>query len=264
MSEQTSLSKLSMITEKRSENTSMNTSVRKAASESCIDTLQSLVERVELFINAENGFSHKTQFEKVEKCSDLLKSLLLQTNSSNTNECVSDHKENKENERIVAQAWIDGKSKHLEKALQSKTDEERQVIEERAIEILKQQIPKYAWQHHQRDLAARVQKRMEKQLQNTKLLHLPTDVRTHLNNFKTFIRGDKYKHLKYHEFSWGEKVSVMKGKNKNIYGFVCHETSEYLFILDEKGKKFRKKKTNVKIVCKRELIIERKLRVLRS
>jgi hypothetical protein len=77
----------------------------------------------------------------------------------------------------VAQAWIDGRSQHLEEGLQSKTDEQRHAIEERTIYLLKQQIPKYSWQHHQRKLAARVLKRIEKRLENGTLLDLPSEVR---------------------------------------------------------------------------------------
>ena len=56
--------------------------------------------------------------------------------------------------------------------------------------FLKLQVPKYSWQHHQRELAARVLKRMEQQLQNITVLDLPTIVRDLLIGFKTFKQGD--------------------------------------------------------------------------
>ena len=235
----------------------MNIIGKKDEAEASIDKLQSLVERIELYAKTENGF-HKNQLHEIEKCNILLNKILLQPRLPNAGEYVPNIKKNTDD--WVAQAWIDGRSQHLEEGLQSKTDEQRHAIEERAIYLLKQQIPKYSWQHHQRELAARVLKRMEKRLENGTLLDLPSEVRDLLVTFKTFKRGDKYKHRKYHEFAWGEKVYTSKGNNKRTYGFVSHETNHFVFIIDKHGNKFHKKKSNVQVDTNRERLIDRLIR----
>ena len=210
--------------------------IRKDKAETSIDKLQSLVERIELYAKTENGF-HNNQLHEIEKCNDLLNNILLQPRLPNAGEYVPNIKKNTDD--WVAQAWIDGRSQHLEEGLKSKTDEQRHAIEERAIYLLKEQIPKYSWQHHQRELAARVLKRMEKRLENGILLHLPSGVRDLLVTFKTFKKGDRYKHRKYQEFAWGEKVYTSIGNNKRTYGFVSQETNHFFFFIDKHGNKFR-------------------------
>ena len=59
---------------------------------------------------------------------------------------------------------------------------------------------------------------MEKRLENGTLLDLPSEVRDLLVTFKTFKRGDKYKHRKYHEFAWGERSTRQKGTTKGLMG----------------------------------------------
>ena len=231
--------------------------IRKDKAETSIDKLQSLVERIELYAKTENGF-HNNQLHEIEKCNDLLNNILLQPRLPNAGEYVPNIKKNTDD--WVAQAWIDGRSQHLEEGLKSKTDEQRHAIEERAIYLLKEQIPKYSWQHHQRELAARVLKRMEKRLENGTLLHLPSEVRDLLITFKTFKKGDKYKHRKYHEFAWGEKVYTSIGNNKRSYGFVSQETNHFVLIIDKYGNKFRKKKSNVQVATNRKRLFDRLIR----
>ena len=163
----------------------------------------------------------------------------------------------------VAQAWVDGRSQHLEDSLQSTTNEERRIIEERAVQLLKLQVPKYSWQHHQRELAARLLKRMEQQLHNITMLDLPTNVRDLLIRFKTFKQGDKYSHRKHHNFAWGQKVYTKRGKHR-ITCFVCKETDFYVTMLDKNGNEFRKKKSNVLVSTTRERIIDRLVREAES
>ena len=235
----------------------MNIIIRKDEAETSIHKLQSLVERIELHAKTENGF-HNNQLHEIEKCNDLLNNILLQPRLPNAGEYVPNIKKNADD--WVAQAWIDGRSQHLEEGLKSKTDEQRHAIEERAIYLLKEQIPKYSWQHHQRELAARVLKRMEKRLENGTLLHLPSEVRDLLITFKTFKKGDKYKHRKYHEFAWGEKVYTSIGNNKRSYGFVSQETNHFVLIIDKYGNKFRKKKSNVQVATNRKRLFDRLIR----
>ena len=239
----------------------MNLILRKTLAEDAIDNLQSFCERLQIYHKSEGGFSNDQQRANVETCITQLKQALLQPRSPNAGEYVPDIK--KGTVDWAAQAWVDGRSQHLEDALESTTDEERRTIEERAVHFLKLQIPKYSWQHHQQELASRVLKRMEQQLQNVTMLDLPNNVRNRLIDFKTFKRGDKYNHRKHHTFAWGEKVYANKGK-KRIICFVCRETNFFVSMIDKNGNEFKKKKSNVIIATNRERIIDRLVREIES
>ena len=216
----------------------MDSLTRQSIAEEHIENLQSLVERIQLYVQAENGFSTGKQLKYIEKCNALLKKALLQPRSPNAGEYIPNIR--KGTVQWAAQAWIDGRTQH--QALELKTIAQRHDIEDRALQLLKDQIPKYSWQHHQRELAARVLKRFERRLVHATLSPLTTNVRDALISFKPFKRGDKYKNRKYHEFGWGEKVLTEKNsKMQQPYGFVCHETDMFVFMIDKNGNQFHKK-----------------------
>ena len=120
----------------------MNLLLRKTLAEDATDTLQSLSERLQIYHKSEGGFNNDRQRANVENCITQLKQALLQPRSPNAGELVPDIK--KGTVDWAAQAWVDGRSQHLEDALGSTTDEERRTIEERALQLLKLQLPIYS------------------------------------------------------------------------------------------------------------------------
>ena len=230
--------------------------LRKDHGEEVLDELHSLVERVEMFLKCETRLTEK-QLGIIIECKNLLMEVLAQPRGPNAGEFVPNIK--KKSIEWAAQAWLDGRSQHLEEALQNKTTEECHEIEEKAVLLLRSQVPKYAWRHHQKQLAARVLKRVEQQFENVTLYDLPKQVKVQLSNFKPFKRGDKFKYKKYHEFQWGEKVVTSK-KSKRTYAFVYHETDRFVYMIDKNGNEFHKKKSNVQVITKRERIIDRTVR----
>ena len=55
----------------------MDSLTRQSIAEEHIENLQSLVERIQLYVQAENGFSTGKQLKYIEKCNALLKKALL-------------------------------------------------------------------------------------------------------------------------------------------------------------------------------------------
>lgn len=216
---------------------------RQSVADDVIGEVQSLLERLKLYVKDEGGFSNYTQHHNINYCISLLKAALRQDRSPHVTGIKSSI--GKEHPDYVAHAWIEGRSEELEEALSKKSYEECKRIEDRAVKLLQEEKSEWAWEYHHKRLSLHVLERKEKNKVRKELSKLPKKVRSSLVLFKPFKRGDRFGSRQYHDFTSRQKVLVRNGTGKRKYGYVCHETKEFITMIDSNGDEFKKKKHNV-------------------
>lgn len=209
-----------------------------------IEELQSLLHRLKVYVRDEGGFSNDKQLENTTLCKAVLIQALLQDRSHNSEgsklSIDSSHPD------WGAQNWLDGTSEDLEDALYGKSYKECKKIEERAVALLQENKPYWAWTYDHKQLYVRVVERKERERVAKQLSKLPRKVRTSLRLYKkSFKKGDKYGGRIRHSFSSRQKLRVTNETGLRKYGYVYHETKEFVFMVDGNGNEFKKKKDNV-------------------
>ena len=235
--------------------------VRKAMAESDLEELRTLLGRMEMYVEEEGGFS-RGQRESVVASAAALRTALATPRSPHAGGLPVPY--SRDSPLWAPMAYLDGRSEDLEEALAGMSREKVEDVEEKAAWILTDDVPRNTWNHRHRELHARVVRRFERRVVNHQLALMPKpDMVERMRTFTRFWKGEKYKAGLRHEYSSRALVDVKGGVGNRRQGYVCEETEFYVSLIDLAALLFRKRKDNVRLVPRRELFVERRLRELK-
>ena len=124
-----------------------------------LDEMQSMIERLRMQVEKEGGYGSSVQMDRVHSCLRLFK-FSLDRERGTFADAGQGSVEMTPQQAISA--WVRGDTVALEGFLRGKSLEEVEDIEEDAVLLHQQQYPEWAWEPHQRALAARVAHRMQR------------------------------------------------------------------------------------------------------
>ena len=226
-----------------------------------LEELRTLLERMEMYVKEESGFS-RGQREAVVASAESLRTALATPRSPHAGGLPVPL--SRDSPLWAPMAYLDGRSEDLEEALAGMSLQKVEDVEETAAWILTDHLPRSTWNHRHRELHARVVRRFERRVVNHQLALLPKpEMVERMRTFTRFWKGEKFRASLRHEYSSRALVDVKGGIGNRRQGYVCEETEFYVPLIDLDALVFRKRKGNVRLVPRRELFVEKRLRELK-
>ena len=231
----------------------------KALAEDELATCASLLERLDLYVDAEEGFVNEGQRVLIKESARLMRTALAAPRSP-TALVRATPVVARDDPDWAAHCWIDGHSSDLEEALDGLTTVEIDDVEERAAWLLTQTRPGVSWEPHQHYLYLRIEKKLLRRAEQGELLSMPRAAANRFREYRKFRAGQKDTKRRFtHAYSSREKVRIT-GETGNVKGYVCHETPLYVSLVDDAGLVYYKRKTSITRVPVRELVAQRIVR----
>ena len=226
-----------------------------------LDSLRNMLERLELYVEEEGGFS-RGQRDAIVASAEALNNALETPRSPHESGVASGV--TRDSPLWAPMAYLDGRSEDLEEALAGMDRHEVFDVEETAAWILVDDVPRSEWNHRHVDLHARVLRRFERRVINHQLSLMPSSAMVErMKTYTRFWQGEKYRAGLRHEYSSRAFVEVRGGVGPRRRGYVCEETEFFVSLVDSNALVFRKRKDNVRLVTRPEYFLERRLREMR-
>ena len=212
-----------------------------ADAERDLDEIQSMIERLRMQVEKEGDYGSSVQMSRIHSCLRLFKFALDRERIA-----FADVDLVETTPQEAVSAWLGGNTVVLEGYLRGRSWEEVEDIEDDVVLRLQQEYPEWAWEPHQRALAARVAHRMQRKRLYVDMIVMPPSVGRRFLEFGSFRKGDPDIRGFIHEFSARENVTVLGEESAHRQeGYVADESEMTVVLLDLMGNTFRKNKRNV-------------------
>ena len=220
--------------------------VRKAVAEDDLSELAMFIERLEMGVEEDGGYRNSRQGKLVKECAEKLQEAL------DVPRCPSAAGVKVDMERSdpdwAPKAWVDGRSAELEEALDGKSREEINEVEDRAAWMLKGRYPDNPWIGHQQYLYLRVDRRMAREVERVQLGAMPAATARRFKEYRNFTKGTCFPKGKGSYMYNSRDYVTVGGGGERGHGYVCHETACFVWLIYDDGMVFKKSKGNVTLV----------------